>query len=134
MTAKSLEVGSTYYRIAYADVDETMPSVEPLVYVGTNFFGPHADGIVSYYFQDTVSATRFGLKTPTPISFQNGSTSDANGNLGGNLERIFSRHEASEIGETIVDLLTLPHVINSAIERAQAKGFPKLAKAKGRWV
>lgn len=128
-----LEVGATYYRIAYADVAQTMPSIEPLVYAGLNIFGSASDEPAKYYFQDTVSVVRFGLCFEWGQEVQPADeASDLS--LEDHEGRVYCAHEASEIGEVIVDLLALPAEIDRAIQRAKELGFPKLAKAKGRWI
>lgn len=133
MNADSLEVGATYFRITYADIDCTMPSVEPLVYAGTNLFGQPLEGEDQYYFQDPVSVIRFGLGERLT---QSGSSNiDASGlDFEDGADCYYSAHEARKIGEVIIDLPTLASEIDSVIERAKALGYPKLAKAKGTWV
>ena len=133
MDANSLEIGVTYYQITYADVAQTMPGIEPLVYAGLNIFGSASDEPAKYYFQDTVSVVRFGLCVQWGQEVQpDDEASDLS--LEGHEGRVYCAHEASEIGEGIVDLLALPAEIDRAIQRAQALGFPKLSKAKGKWV
>ncbi|MBB6562104.1 hypothetical protein HNP48_004813 [Acidovorax soli] len=133
MDVNSLEVGATYYRITYADVAHTMPGIEPMVYAGMNLFDPPPDGSARYYFQDAVSVVRFGLGTQLGQEMQPiGETSDLSPDNGEG--RVYWGHEAQEIGVAIVDLLALPAVVDGAIQRAKALGFPKLSKAKGKWV
>lgn len=133
MDANSLEIGVTYYQITYADVAQTMPGVEPMVYAGMNLFDPPSDGSTRYYFQDTVSVVRFGLGTDFGEEMQPvDETSELSPD--NDEERLYYGHEAQEIGVSIVDLLALPTVIDGAIQRAKALGFPKLSKAKGKWV
>jgi len=55
----SLEVGRTYFRLTFADRDQTMPGIEPLVYLGD---ADPEDGEVPHIFQDTVSYSRFGSR------------------------------------------------------------------------
>lgn len=133
MDAESLEIGATYFRITYADVAQTMPNVEPLVYVGLNLFGTPSDGSAKYYFQDAVSVVQFGLGAQLGQEVQPAvETSDQNPK---NHEgRVYSAHEAIEIGEVIVDLPALAAEIDWTIRRAKELGFPKLSKAKGKWV
>lgn len=132
MNAKSLEVGVTYFRIAYADVDQTMPSVEPMVYVGMDIFGLPKDGVSRYYFQETSSIIRFGLGRLTEKS-RVANSSDADHRLDDCVERIFFGHEEHEIGQVVVDLRALGEEIQMAIQRAQNLGIPRLQQAKGRW-
>lgn len=133
MDANSLEKGVTYFRITHADVARTMPGVEPLVYAGLNLWGPSADGVARYYFQDAVSVVRFGLGIPSGQDMQTaGETSCLNPE--DDEGRLYWAHEASEIGEVIVDLPTLAAEIDSTLQRAAHLGFPKLSKAKGPWV
>jgi predicted enzyme related to lactoylglutathione lyase len=51
-----LEVGQTYYRVTHADAKQTMPGLEPLVYIGKG----KSNGL--YWFQDAVSYMRFGSR------------------------------------------------------------------------
>lgn len=133
MDANSLEIGETYYRITYADVAQTMPGIEPLVYAGMNVSDPTSDESAKYYFQDAVSVGRFGLGVPWGQEMQPADeTSDLNPD--DDEGRVYWVHEAREIGWVIVDLLALPAEIDATIQRARELGFPKLSKAKGRWV
>lgn len=132
MNAKSLEVGVTYFRIAYADVDETMPSVEPMVYVGMDIFGSPKDGVSRYYFQDTSSIIRFGLGRMTEEP-RVADASDADHRLDDDVERIFFGHQEHEIGQVVVDLCALGEEIQIAIQRAQSLGVPRLQQAQGKW-
>lgn len=133
MDANSLEVGATYYRITYADVAQTIPGIEPLVYAGMNISDPPSDKSAKYYFQDAVSVVRFGLGVRWGQEVQPADeTSDLNPD--DDEGRVYWVHEASEIGEVIVDLLALPAEIDRTIERAKDLGFPTLSKAKGTWV
>lgn len=38
MTPEDLKRGVAYYRLTFADVDLTIPGVQPLIYIGTNVF------------------------------------------------------------------------------------------------
>ncbi|WAC72429.1 hypothetical protein OU995_23205 [Roseateles sp. SL47] len=130
MNANSLEVGVTYFRIAYADVDQTMPSVEPIVFAGVDIFGASKDGLSKYYFQDTTSVLRFGLgrgieksEVKSPLD-----TSDACG------DTTFFAHQEDEIGQVILDICALGDEIGVAIAKAKKLHFPKLTQAKGKWL
>jgi hypothetical protein len=57
MKASTLVVGSTYFRLTFADRDLTMPGVEPLVYLGEVKDEGGTDGFV---FQDTTSYVQHG--------------------------------------------------------------------------
>jgi hypothetical protein len=59
MKASALTVGRTYYQLTFADRDQTMPGVEPLVFLGHVKFDGGGD---AYAFQDTVSYVRFGSR------------------------------------------------------------------------
>ena|SRR5213595_1158092 len=134
MNTDQLELGATYFRIAYADVAQTMPSVEPLVYVGMNIFGSPPDGSdAKYYFQDAVSVVQFGPNFGPDRSIQT-FVDIKDSDFEGEEECIYSAHEAREIGDVIVDLSGLASEIFSAIERAKDLDFPKLSKAKGNWT
>lgn len=134
MNADQLELGATYFRMAYADVAQTMPSVEPLVYVGVNIFGSPPDGApAKYYFQDVVSVLRFGPNIRSGPSVQSSGDLESSEVEDGE-ECVYSAHEAGEIGEVIVDLSGLAAEIYSTIERAKDLDFPKLSRAKGNWT
>lgn len=110
-----------------------MPSVEPLVYAGVNIFGTPSDGSAKYYFQEAVSVVQFGLGVHSGQEEQRtGETSAQNPKIHDG--RMYSAHEAMEIGEVILDLQALAAEIDWTIKRAKELGFPKLSKAKGRWV
>lgn len=133
MDANSLEIGETYYRITYADVAQTMPGIEPLVYAGMNLSDPPSDESAKYYFQDAVSVVQFGLGVRWGQEVQPADeTSDLNPD--NDEGRVYCVHEAREIGWVIVDLHALPAEIEATIQRAKELGFPKLSKAKGTWV
>jgi hypothetical protein len=132
MNADSLEVGVTYFRISYADVNCTMPAVEPMVYVGVNFFGEDSGEGVRYYFQDPVSVIRFGLGEGGQGGSLSSFASDAG--LEGDADCFYSAHGAEDIGEVIVDLHGLAFEIDSVVERAKNLSYPRLAKAKGSWI
>jgi hypothetical protein len=130
MNADSLELGATYFRITYVDVAQTMPGVEPLVYVGVNIFGPPPNGEGNkYYFQDAISVIGSG-------SVANGSSGDdiSGFNSEDDVGCFYSTHEAREIGVVVIDLPALVVEIGSTLERAKDLGFPRLVKAKGKWI
>ncbi|MBV7544395.1 hypothetical protein [Acidovorax sp. sic0104] len=133
MDVNSLEIGATYYRIAFADVAQTMPSIEPLVYAGVNIFNLPSGRSDKYYFQDAVSVVKFGLGIQLGQEVQPAAeTSDLSPTS--HEGRVYSAHEAREIGEVIVDLQALAIEINCTLKRAKELRFPKLSKAKGKWV
>ncbi|CAN7503786.1 hypothetical protein LJR066_003318 [Acidovorax sp. LjRoot66] len=133
MEANSLEIGATYYRITYADVSQTMPGIEPLVYAGMNISDPPSDESANYYFQDVVSVVRFGVGVRWGQEVQPADeTSDPNPD--NDEGRVYCVHEAREIGWVIFDLQALPAEIEATIQRAKELGFPKLSKVKGKWV
>jgi hypothetical protein len=138
MDTRTLEIGTTYFRITYADVARTMPGLEPLVYVGVDLFGPQPNGAApKHYFQDTVSVMRFGLATGQmwggPVI---GDAEEAGQISGEDAEDgcYLMGHEAEEIGWVIVDLPAAIAELRAAAERAKELGYPKLEKAKGKWV
>src|SRR4051812_35379542 len=57
MKASSLVIGSTYFRLTFADPGLTMPGVEPLVFLGQVTAEDSASGFV---FQDTLSYVHYG--------------------------------------------------------------------------
>jgi hypothetical protein len=57
MKASTLEVGSTYFRLTFADRDLTMPGVEPVVYLGEV---ADVGGTQGFAFQDPASYVKHG--------------------------------------------------------------------------
>ena len=56
MSPGSLQLGTAYYHVRFADPDMTVPAVEPVVYIGMDVFpdeDPEATG--THYFQDALS-------------------------------------------------------------------------------
>lgn len=50
---KNPQIGEIYYRVTFADLDLTIPRVEPMIFAGTNLFPEHEEqGLISYYFHD----------------------------------------------------------------------------------
>ena len=62
MQTSALIHGCTYYRLTFADPEMTMPSLEPLVYVGLH----DSDGSMLHTFQDTISYAWMG-RFPGPF-------------------------------------------------------------------
>lgn len=110
------EYGSTYYQITYADVDLTMPGIQPMVYVGLNIFDDENED--TYYFQDTVSVIRFGLLEEAE------ETSEIR------VMSCLKKHFGSEV----VTIDQLPKVIADALTKNKELNNPVLKKAKGKWV
>jgi hypothetical protein len=57
MKPSALIISRTYFRLTFADLDLTMPGVEPVVYLGEV---SDENGTHGFVFQDTVSYVRFG--------------------------------------------------------------------------
>lgn len=55
MGPEDLKIGAAYYRLTFADVDLTIPGVEPMIYIGKNIFPDDDPASIVHYFQDTVS-------------------------------------------------------------------------------
>jgi hypothetical protein len=129
MDPSALVVGHTYYLVTFADSQQTMPGIEPRVYIGVDVFGPQPDGAASkYYFQDTPSFAMFGLATEEnpPVKFEGE----------GGVEKPqywVTHHEAREIGWTIVDLPAALQEVRQAKERAEQLCHPVLQVARGKW-
>ncbi len=129
MDPSILVVGRTYYLVTFADVQQTMPGIEPMVYIGVDVFGPQEDnGAPKYYFQDTPSFSQFGMATEenAPVRFE-GEEEDQKP------EYYVSGHEAREIGWTIVDLPGAVEVVKKAAALASQLGYPKLKRTQGKW-
>ena len=75
MDLSILVVGRTYYLVTFADVHQTMPGIDPMVYIGDDVFGPQEDNAApKYYFQDAPSFSKFGMATEenVPVRFEGG--------------------------------------------------------------
>lgn len=115
-------IGRTYYVLAFADPQQTMPSVQPWVYLGLQTglrtLDDTPDGPEpAHYFQDTVSYVRFG---PANVPGFAG-------------EAQLMRLQEADLG-SMLDLAALADEIIAARERAIALGEPCLARARGTWV
>jgi len=53
----SFIVGRTYFQLTYADTDQTMPGVDPRVFLGDVTL---EDGTHAFVFQDSVSYVTYG--------------------------------------------------------------------------
>jgi len=129
MDRASLIVGRTYYLVTFADVERTMPGIDPLVYIGVDVFGPQPDGgEPNYYFQYTPSFSMFGMATEEnpPVRFE-GEEHDEEP------EYFVTGHEAREIGWAIVDLPGALEEVKKAAERASRLGYPVLKRTSGKW-
>jgi len=129
MNPSILVVGRTYYLVTFADVQQTMPGIEPIVFIGVDVFGPQEDNSASkYYFQDAPSFSEFGIATEqnAPVRFDGEDQEEEP-------EYYVSGHEAAEIGWTIVDLPGVVEVVSKALELASQLGYPDLKRAQGKW-
>ena len=111
-----LVVGKTYYRVTYADRDQTMIGVDPLVYLGDV---TSSEGEVLHAFQDTVSYVRFGSRLD-PVS------EDCD-----EIEVCFIPHH--EIGEDVVELEGVVAAAEESLKRQREAGFPVLPVLKQGW-
>jgi hypothetical protein len=115
MEESSLIVGHTYYRLAFADRDFTMPSVEPLVYLGSAEFD---DGKNGHAFQEASSYIAFGsaLTQAEP-----------------NEECAILVLGPAEVGRAILAVEVVAREVAAAAERAAALGHPSLPSQRARW-
>jgi len=129
MDTSSLAVGRTYYLLTFADPQQTMPGIEPRIYLGIDVFGPQPGGAApKYYFQDTTSFVIFGLATEeNPPLKHEGEEGEEQP------EYWVSAHEAREIGSSIVDLAGALEEVRKAAERAERLGQPVLKVSRGKW-
>lgn len=109
------QYGVTYYRITYADSELSMPSVEPMVYIGTNIFDDEKEDTL--YFQDTVSVVRFGLLDEAPDTD----------------EILVMNCLSQEFGSSMVHIDQLHKIISEASRTHRELGYPKLRKSEGNW-
>jgi hypothetical protein len=115
MPPPALIVGCTYYRLTFADRDQTMPCVEPLVYLGDT---TPREGAPEYAFQDTVSYVRFGSRLDLSCD---------------NEEIQVYFLPADEIGTCVVDIERIAIEVNAAAERARTLNFPALPVLREGW-
>jgi hypothetical protein len=108
MNPSSLVVGKTYYQLTFADIDQTMPGVQPMVYLGLIATEEDAS---EHAFQDTVSYVRFG----SALSASEGH---------GEMEIYCMRSE--ELGDAMFDLEAISREIAAAAARAVALNNPQL--------
>lgn len=109
MKISSLVVGQTYYRLTFADVDMTIPGLEPLVYAGVHAC---SQGELLPTFQDTISYTWVGAY-PGPYR----PDQDVDVTL----------HPMKE--DEAAEMLSLSEVVqkfNELFARAERLGFPML--------
>jgi len=109
------EYGYTYYRITYADANQTMPGIEPMVYVGLNIFNDEKED--TYYFQDAVSVVRYGLLDEA----------EETGDI--KVMNCLKEH----FGYDIVGIDQLPVIVTNALAKNEEMNNPVLKKAKGTW-
>jgi hypothetical protein len=62
MSPAKLKMRFAYYRLTFADLNRTIPGVQPLIYVGSTFPGDDPDNR-TYYFQHTTSPSWRGPVT-----------------------------------------------------------------------
>jgi len=115
MDPSSLVIGHTYYLVTFADPQQTMPGIEPRIFIGVDIFGSQPDGAApKYYFQDTTSFVMFGLATEeNPPLKHEGEDGEEQP------EYWVTGHETREIGWTVVDLPGALSEVRQAGERAE---------------
>ncbi|MFZ2990185.1 hypothetical protein [Ideonella sp.] len=109
METSLLIVGQTYYRLTFADVDMTIPAIEPLVYAGVH---PSSQGKLLPTFQDTVSYTWVGAY---PGPYRGDQSIDV------------TLHPMTDA--EAAEMLALSEVVlkvNELFVRAERQGFPML--------
>ena len=112
-----LEVGRTYYMVTFADAEQTMPGIKPLIFVGENLLAEENQSNDSFCFQDTVSFQRFGAFTEAE-----------------KIEDCYVQEfPKKEIGTSVVDLYRAQEVVAAAVERYRGLGEPKLKVLKSGW-
>lgn len=116
MASIALVVGNTYYRVTYADRDLTMPSIQPMVYIGEG--GEVGEAI--HAFQGTVSYIRYGSRLSP------GSTDRDD------LDVYLLPEQ--EIGVDLVDLEGALACVQVCLERATSLGWPVLPVLYDGWV
>jgi len=109
METLSLVVGQTYYRLTFADMEMTIPGIEPLVYAGVH---KSSQGELLPTFQDTISYTWVG---GYPGPYRHGQDIDVT---------LYPMKE-----DEAAEMLSLSEVvqkINELFFRAERLGFPTL--------
>lgn len=115
MKPTDLAQGRTYYRLTFADMDLTMPGVEPQVFLGEV---TDDDGVHGFVFQDTASFVRFG----------SGLEGDEQ-----NEEIVLYFVPESEVG-AMYDIEEVATEISAAARRAAELKHPVLKQLKGPWT
>jgi hypothetical protein len=110
MTPEDLKKGVAYYRLTFADVDLTIPGVQPMIYIGTNVFPDDDQTSAVYYFQDTTSHSWRG-----PV------TDPTHDKKHPEVDSCVFPHTASEVQR---DVLTLTQVIAALLEAQRRAGPP----------
>ena len=109
METSALVIGQTYYRLTFADVDMTIPAIEPLVYAGLH---ESSQGDLLPTFQDTISYTWVG---GYPGPYRDGQDIDV----------ALYPMRAAEAAE-MLSLSEVVQKINELFVRAERLGFPAL--------
>lgn len=115
MNDVSLVVGATYFRLTYADCEQTMPGVQPLVYLGEV---DATDDGRTLAFQDTVSYVRFGSQLDADAIVDE-------------IQLVLVAH--GEVGFTILSIQQVAAAVSAAADRASALGHPILPVLRKGW-
>ena len=107
MSPQDLNAGSAYYRLTFADIDRTIPGVQPMIYVGANIFPDDDPASITYYFQDTVSHSWRG-----PV------TDEAHDSKHPEIETAVFPHTEREVQTGILTLAEVVAALTEAQKRA----------------
>lgn len=107
MSPAQLQEGTAYYRLTFADMNRTIPSVEPMIYIGLNIFPDDDPDTRVYYFQDTISHSWRG-----PV------TDSAHDAKHPEIETAVSPHTEQEVLSGILTLEEVIAALNDAYRRA----------------
>ena len=112
MDASSLVLGTTYFRVTFADRDLTMPGIEPMVFIGR---GEFSDSKPFLAFQDTVSYVQYGSRLEPGAEDRED-------------QDVFLL-SPDEIGNAVLDLAGVLAQVQLAHSRAVELEFPQLPSA-----
>jgi predicted enzyme related to lactoylglutathione lyase len=105
-TPIQLEIGQTYYMVTYADAKQTMPGLQPLVYIG------HGRSNGKEWFQDTISYVLYGSRL------------EMQGDQPPEMEIYFIEPES--VGSSITTLAAAAQAVRTCAARAIELEHPKL--------
>jgi len=114
LETSALEIGRTYYQLTFADRDQTMPGVEPWVFIGLVEL---EEGGSAFAFQDSVSYVRFGSRLKLKADHEE--------------IRVYFLPSAEVAG--LMDIHGISQAVANAAERAKTLRYPVLPVLADGW-